>query len=69
VQAATHAAHAVLAAQGQWPSNEKTLLTRAGVASIDGIFNSTGPAPEALARTVQATQSLCAAALAAARTA
>ena len=68
-QAASHAAHAVLAARGEWPSNEKTLLTRAGLASTDGLFSTTRPDPDALTRTVQATQRLCAAALEAARTA
>jgi predicted nucleotidyltransferase len=35
VQAATQAAHAVLAARGEWVTNEKTLLARAGLGEID----------------------------------
>jgi len=41
-QAACCAAHAVLAARGQWVTNEKTLLTRAGLRPVDefiGWFN------------------------------
>ena len=34
-QAASQAAHAVLAARGEWITNEKTLLTRAGLRQVD----------------------------------
>lgn len=34
-QAATHAAHAVLAARGEWVTNDKTLLSRAGLEEVD----------------------------------
>ncbi len=37
VQAATQSAHAVLAARGEWVTNEKTLLTRAGLGDIEKI--------------------------------
>ena len=44
VQAATQAAHAVLAARGEWVTNEKSLLTRAGLRDdLDEIV--TGPDP------------------------
>ncbi|WP_229796242.1 nucleotidyltransferase domain-containing protein [Saccharothrix coeruleofusca] len=33
----TQAAHAVLAARGEWVANEKTLLSRAGLDAVDGI--------------------------------
>lgn len=36
-QAASQAAHAVLAGRGEWVSNEKELLTRAGLREIDTI--------------------------------
>jgi hypothetical protein len=39
-------AHAVLAARGQWVTNEKTLLERAGLQDIDRIL--TGLTPRAL---------------------
>ncbi|MBP2336653.1 hypothetical protein JOF41_002831 [Saccharothrix coeruleofusca] len=35
--APTLAAHAVLAARGEWVTNEKTLLSRAGLDAVDGI--------------------------------
>jgi hypothetical protein len=34
-QAASQTAHAVLAARGEWVTNEKTLLTRAGLRPVD----------------------------------
>jgi predicted nucleotidyltransferase len=34
-QAASHAAHAVLAARGEWVTNDKTLLSRAGLEEVD----------------------------------
>jgi len=44
VQAATQSAHAVLAARGEWVTNEKSLLTRAGLADdLDAIV--AGPDP------------------------
>src|SRR5262249_31088677 len=42
-QAATQAAHAVLAARGEWVTNEKTLLTRAGLGEIDTIVADPDP--------------------------
>ena len=36
--AACQGAHAVLASRGQWVTNEKTLLDRAGLRSIDAIL-------------------------------
>jgi len=43
VQAATQAAHAVLAARGEWVTNEKTLLARAGLGEIDRIVTDPDP--------------------------
>jgi predicted nucleotidyltransferase len=43
VQAATQAAHAVLAARGEWVTNEKTLLTRAGLGELDKIVTDPDP--------------------------
>jgi hypothetical protein len=67
-QAACYAAHAVLAARGQWVTNEKTLLTRAGLRQVDEFFPAAGPDPEAL-QLVDETRALCAEALREARTA
>lgn len=60
-QAATQAAHAVLAARGAWPTNEKTLLTRAGLGDIDRIIAEA--TPDRLPDTVDAVHALCAAAV------
>src|SRR5258708_21291061 len=47
-QAASCTAHAVLAASGQWVTNDKTLLTRAGLREIDEIIAVTGQGRESL---------------------
>lgn len=46
--AAAQTAHAVLAARGQWVTNEKTLLERAGLRGIDRILGGMAPDPAAL---------------------
>ena len=46
-QAASQAAHAVLAARGQWVTNEKTLLTRAGLCPVDDFIVAAQPDPGA----------------------
>ncbi|MEU6411190.1 nucleotidyltransferase domain-containing protein [Microbispora sp. NPDC046933] len=50
--AATQTAHAVLAARGEWVTNEKRLLQRAGLRGVDAIVAALRPEPEAL---IQAT--------------
>lgn len=62
VTAASQAAHAILAARGEWVTNEKTLLTRAGLRGLDQVL--TGPDPVAA---VEAARELCAAGVAAER--
>jgi hypothetical protein len=52
--AACQTAHAVLAAQGQWVTNEKTLLDRAGLRGIDGILTGLAPDPRYLVGSVDA---------------
>jgi predicted nucleotidyltransferase len=47
--AATQAAHAVLAARGEWVTNEKRLLERAGLRSVDGIVAGLKADPDGLA--------------------
>jgi len=44
-QATSYAAHAVLAARGQWATNEKTLLTRAGLRQVDEFIAAARPDP------------------------
>lgn len=43
VQAATQSAHAILAARGEWVTNEKTLLTRAGLRDVDELVANPDP--------------------------
>jgi predicted nucleotidyltransferase len=58
-QASSQAAHAVLAARGQWITNEKTLLTRAGLREVDEFAAAATPGPEALRELVASCQALC----------
>ncbi|ASU80345.1 nucleotidyltransferase domain-containing protein [Actinopolyspora erythraea] len=46
--AAMQLAHAVLATRGEWVTNEKGLLRRAGLGEVDGIVAGLRPEPEAL---------------------
>ncbi len=60
-QAASQAAHAILASRGEWVTNEKTLLTRAGLRKVDQIIAEATPDQEQLVETVQRTRALCSA--------
>ena len=59
VQAASDAAHAVLAARGQWVTNEKTLLTRAGLRQVDEFIAAAVPDPAVLRDVVDRSRALC----------
>jgi hypothetical protein len=61
--AACQAAHAVLAASGQWVTNEKTLLDRAGLRGVDAILVGLAPDPARLARVVDDAEALLCAAV------
>ncbi|MEU2356728.1 nucleotidyltransferase domain-containing protein [Streptomyces misionensis] len=61
--AATQAAHAVLAARGEWATNEKRLLERAGLREFDGLLGELDPAPDALVTAVARAEEIVAAAL------
>lgn len=50
--AACQYAHAVLAARGEWVTNEKTLIDRAGLRGVDGILAGLVPDPGGLERAV-----------------
>jgi predicted nucleotidyltransferase len=63
VQAASQAGHAVLAARGEWVTNEKALLTRAGLGEIDRIVAELRPEPAALGAAVDQAMLVCAKAL------
>ncbi|MFI6599543.1 nucleotidyltransferase domain-containing protein [Nonomuraea sp. NPDC050536] len=50
--AAVQTAHAILAERGEWVTNEKRLLSRAGLRELDTILAGLRPEPEALADAV-----------------
>ncbi|WP_405873975.1 nucleotidyltransferase domain-containing protein [Streptomyces sp. NBC_00005] len=56
--AAMQTGHAVLAARGEWVTNEKRLLERAGLRGIDAVLGQLGPDPEALARAIADAEAL-----------
>jgi predicted nucleotidyltransferase len=66
-QAASQAGHAVLAARGEWITNEKTLLTRAGLRQVDEFIAGARPDPGALCDMVDRTRAACVTALREAR--
>ncbi|GAB2739118.1 nucleotidyltransferase domain-containing protein [Streptomyces bullii] len=65
--AATQTAHAVLAARGEWVTNDKGLVERAGLAEVDAVVNRLTPEPDALADAVTAVEELLGRAVAASR--
>ncbi|MGW4510779.1 nucleotidyltransferase domain-containing protein [Streptomyces sp. NPDC004393] len=65
--AAAHTAHAVLAARGEWVTNEKRLLERAGLRAVDGIVAGLRADADGLVAAVVAAERLLEDALAAAR--
>jgi predicted nucleotidyltransferase len=66
VQAASQSAHAVLAARGQWITNEKQLFARAGLREVDDVIAAARPGPGALKETADRVRVLCADAVTAA---
>ncbi|WP_329329417.1 nucleotidyltransferase domain-containing protein [Streptomyces luteogriseus] len=63
--AATQTAHAVLAGRGEWVTNEKGLVARAGLAEVDAVVRDLTDGPAALARAVTDAETLLARAVAA----
>ncbi|MEU9226357.1 nucleotidyltransferase domain-containing protein [Streptomyces massasporeus] len=63
--AATQTAHAVLAARGEWVTNEKGLVARAGLAEVDAVVGGLTGGPATLARAVTDVETLLARAVAA----
>jgi predicted nucleotidyltransferase len=61
--AGCQAAHAVLAARGEWITNEKRLLDRAGLRGLDDVVAALGTTPEALSAAVAAAKDIVQAAL------
>jgi predicted nucleotidyltransferase len=62
-QAASQAAHAVLAGRGQWITNEKQLLTRAGLRQVDEFIALAQPEPGVLREVTDRSRALCAGAV------
>ena len=58
-QATSYAAHAVLAARGEWITNEKTLLNSAGLRCVDDFIAAVRPDPDALRDMVDLSQAAC----------
>jgi hypothetical protein len=61
--AAAQAAHAVLAARGEWVTNEKRLLERAGLRQIDAVVGALRAEPDALVHAVARAEEIIAGAL------
>jgi predicted nucleotidyltransferase len=59
-QAASQAAHAVLAARGEWVTNDKTLLTQAGLRQVDEFLAIAKPEPDLLRDAAERSRTLCA---------
>ncbi|WP_107657780.1 nucleotidyltransferase domain-containing protein [Nocardia suismassiliense] len=55
---AMQTAHAVLAARGEWVTNEKRLLQSAGLRGIDAIVAGLAPEPKSLTRAISAAEAL-----------
>jgi len=58
-QAAAQSAHAVLAARGRWITNEKRLLTAAGLSQVDEFVALAAPDPAVLREVVDRSRDLC----------
>ena len=56
--AGAQAGHAVLAGRGEWTTNEKTLLDRAGLRSLDAVLSGLAADPGQLTTAVDAAESL-----------
>ncbi len=58
-QATSQSAHAVLAARGQWITNEKTLVARAGLRPVDEFIAAAGRDPAVLTDLVHRARDFC----------
>ncbi|MFI2433844.1 nucleotidyltransferase domain-containing protein [Streptomyces sp. NPDC018693] len=56
--AATQAAHAVLAARGEWVTNEKGIVERAGLSAVDTLIQSLAARPDTLCSALTETEGL-----------
>jgi predicted nucleotidyltransferase len=62
-EAACHTAHAILAHRGEWITNEKQLLSKAGLRRIDDVVARIGPEPQTLLRAAAEARALLVGAL------
>lgn len=58
-QAVAESAHAVLAARGQWATNDKLLITGAGLRCVDELLTGLRPDPGTLLGAGRATRKMC----------
>jgi predicted nucleotidyltransferase len=58
-QAVAQSAHAVLAARGQWVTNDKLLITRAGLRSLDALLTGLSADPIVLINAGQTARKIC----------
>lgn len=58
-EAACRTAHAILAHRGEWVTNEKQLLDKAGLRAIDGVLSELDPEPTKLLEAVGRARKLC----------
>jgi predicted nucleotidyltransferase len=58
-QAVAQSAHAVLAARGVWATNDKLLITRAGLRDVDALLRDLSPNPRALSNAGRAICARC----------
>ncbi|MEU3377123.1 nucleotidyltransferase domain-containing protein [Streptomyces caelestis] len=65
--AATQTAHAVLAARGEWVTNEKGLVARAGLSDVDALLGTLTGVPDELEQKISDVETLLDRAVAAAR--
>lgn len=58
-EAACRTAHAILAHRGEWVTNEKQLLSKAGLRTIDAVLTKLDPEPVSLLEAVGQARALC----------
>lgn len=58
-EAACRTAHAVLAHRGEWVTNEKQLLSKAGLREVDAVVAQLDPEPTSLLQAVAQARALC----------
>jgi predicted nucleotidyltransferase len=58
-QAIAQSAHAVLAARGQWATNDKLLITRAGLRAVDALLTDLSLDPNVLISAGEAARKIC----------